>query len=72
MTVDVKLLVDKLPDAFAERFPDLRIKVDAGLNVTIVGELSPINRTRLAAAPLSVMLYGRPELYCPNSDTRVS
>jgi len=44
------VLVDALPDAFAERFPDLRIKVDPALNVTIVGTLSPINRGRLESA----------------------
>jgi hypothetical protein len=48
------ILADKLPDAFPERYPDLRIKVDEGLNVTIVGLLSPINRSRLESALVEI------------------
>jgi len=44
------VLVDVLPDAFSEKYPDLRIKVDPEFNVTIVGELSPINRSRYESA----------------------
>ena len=44
------VLVDALPDAFSERFPDVRIKVDPKLNVTLVGVLSPINRGRFESA----------------------
>ena len=48
------VLAKKLPDAFPERYPDLRIKVDPELNVTIVGFLSPINRGRLDAALVEI------------------
>jgi hypothetical protein len=48
------VLANKLPDAFPERYPDLRIKVDEGLNVTIVGLLSPVNRTRLESALVEI------------------
>lgn len=48
------VLVDVLPDAFSEKYPDLRIKVDPEFNVTIVGELSPINRSRYESALVRV------------------
>jgi hypothetical protein len=48
------ILEEKLPDAFPERYPDLRIKVDPELNVTIVGFLSPINRSRLESALVQI------------------
>jgi len=48
------VLVDVLPDAFSEKYPDLRIKVDPEFNVTIVGELSPINRGRYESALVRV------------------
>lgn len=48
------ILAEKLPDAFPGMYPDLRIKVDPGLNVTIVGYLSPINRGRLEAALVQI------------------
>ena len=44
------ILEETLPDAFPERYPDLRIKVDPELNVTIVGLLSANNRARLESA----------------------
>lgn len=48
------ILVAKLPDAFSERYPDVWIKVDENLNVTIVGLLSPINRKRLESALVQI------------------
>ena len=48
------ILVDVMPDAFSERYPDLRIQVDAEFNVTIVGMLAPVNRTRLESALVRV------------------
>ena len=56
------VLVDVLPDAFSEKYPDLRIKVDPELNVTIVGELSPINRSRYESALVRVDQAGPREV----------
>ncbi len=50
----LEILAEKLPNAFPERYPDLRIQVDPELNVTIVGFLSPIDRSRLEAALVQV------------------
>lgn len=50
----LEILAEKLPNAFPENYPDLRIQVDPELNVTIVGFLSPIERGRLEAALVQI------------------
>jgi hypothetical protein len=47
-------LVDKVPDAFSERYPDLWIQVDPELNVKIVGSLTEINRKRYESALVTI------------------
>jgi len=50
----LEILAQKLPNAFPERYPDLRIQVDPELNVKIVGFLSPIDRSRLESALVDI------------------